>query len=388
MNLSSVAWQWVAYGFGLVVLLAAVAILFFLFRRGLPQGAGSSGDGSQRRRSRLAVVDAFDIDRQRKLLLLRRDGVEHLVMIGGPNDVLIEATIRRVAAQPTRTAAPGLPEPAGPAGIPPSAKQRELPALQQPAPGVRQAPIHGEPPQSEPLREKPRPAASEPPPMEAPQAASLSRRGPATPSVAQPTQARAEPPPPVERAARASVNVPEAMGESSGGGASPQRSRTPDADLAAMAHKLEAALRRPPAAAPPQARPPQFPSRRRSLPNYPSPGRPGPSRSRPRRSRPPLFNRLGRPKGQTPRSGLARSRAQPRYIPRPPLPSHRNLSTPRLERPRRGRRPPPRPSRPNRQRPTSIHSKPKWRSFWADRRVRRAKSAHTDARVGVAPRAV
>jgi flagellar protein FliO/FliZ len=271
MNLSSVAWQWVAYGFGLVVLLAAVAILFFLFRRGLPQGAGSSGDGSQRRRSRLAVVDSFDIDRQRKLLLLRRDGVEHLVMIGGPNDVLIEATIRRVAAQPTRTAAAGLPGPAGPAGIPPNATQRELPALQQPAAGVRQAPTHGEPPQPEPLRETPRPAASEPRPMEAPQAASLSRRGPATPSVAQATQTRAEPSPPVERVARASVNVPEAMGESSGG-ASPQRSRTPDADLAAMAHKLEAALRRPPAGAPPQARPPQSSQPAAIPPRLPQPG--------------------------------------------------------------------------------------------------------------------
>jgi len=51
--------------------------------------------------SRLAVVDVFDLDRNRQLVLVRRDQVEHLVMIGGPNDLVVEMGIVRTAL-PTR----------------------------------------------------------------------------------------------------------------------------------------------------------------------------------------------------------------------------------------------------------------------------------------------
>lgn len=63
------------------------------------------------RQQRLGVVDAFDLDRQRQLVLIRRDNVEHLVMIGGPNDVLLEAAIIR---QPAVNAASSRTEPAAP----------------------------------------------------------------------------------------------------------------------------------------------------------------------------------------------------------------------------------------------------------------------------------
>ncbi len=63
------------------------------------------------RQPRLGIVDMFELDRQRQLVLLRRDNVEHLVMIGGPNDIVIEAGIARPparqAAQPEAEAAPG-----------------------------------------------------------------------------------------------------------------------------------------------------------------------------------------------------------------------------------------------------------------------------------------
>ena len=49
------------------------------------------------RQPRLGIVDVYDLDRQRQLLLLRRDNVEHLLLIGGPNDVVIETNIVRVA---------------------------------------------------------------------------------------------------------------------------------------------------------------------------------------------------------------------------------------------------------------------------------------------------
>src|SRR5215472_9672928 len=95
----------------LIAILVLAAILYWVVRRMLARGTILSSDGGQRgKRARLAVIDSFDVDRQRRLVLLRRDNVEHLVMIGGPNDLLIEGTIRRTVAQPARVAtAPGQP---------------------------------------------------------------------------------------------------------------------------------------------------------------------------------------------------------------------------------------------------------------------------------------
>ena len=42
---------------------------------------------------RLGVVEQANVDGRRKLLLIRRDNVEHLVMTGGPVDVVIETGI-------------------------------------------------------------------------------------------------------------------------------------------------------------------------------------------------------------------------------------------------------------------------------------------------------
>jgi|SRR5580700_4207228 hypothetical protein len=60
------------------------------FGRERPTNAGRRG-----RRARLAVVEAANVDGRRKLVLIRRDNLEHLVLIGGPSDVLIEPTSRR-----------------------------------------------------------------------------------------------------------------------------------------------------------------------------------------------------------------------------------------------------------------------------------------------------
>jgi flagellar protein FliO/FliZ len=42
---------------------------------------------------RLAVMEHARVDRQRTLVLIRRDDVEHLIMTGGPVDVVIETGI-------------------------------------------------------------------------------------------------------------------------------------------------------------------------------------------------------------------------------------------------------------------------------------------------------
>jgi hypothetical protein len=56
--------------------------------------------GSRARQPRLGLVDAFSLDGQRQLVLVRRDNIEHLIMIGGPNDILVESQIIRAAASP------------------------------------------------------------------------------------------------------------------------------------------------------------------------------------------------------------------------------------------------------------------------------------------------
>lgn len=89
------------------------------------------------RQPRLGVVDMFDLDRQRQLILLRRDNVEHLVMIGGPNDVVIEASILRGAA---RTSAPLPPEPLEMPAAEPLVEAPPAPRRPQPQPEPQPAP--------------------------------------------------------------------------------------------------------------------------------------------------------------------------------------------------------------------------------------------------------
>jgi flagellar protein FliO/FliZ len=106
-----------------VCLLIGVALVFVLFR--VVFGRGIKLPGGRTRQQRLGVVDAFEIDRQRQLVIVRRDNIEHLIMIGGPNDVVIESAIIRAEAREGRESRPprerdqpaisGLSWPAGPA---------------------------------------------------------------------------------------------------------------------------------------------------------------------------------------------------------------------------------------------------------------------------------
>jgi len=61
-------------------------------------GTGRLGANARGRQPRLAVIDYASVDGRRRLILVRRDNVEHLLMIGGPTDVVVEPNI--VRAQP------------------------------------------------------------------------------------------------------------------------------------------------------------------------------------------------------------------------------------------------------------------------------------------------
>ena len=84
------------------LVLAVAAILFVIALGALmvwafePMSAGARAQHGflRPRDKRLGVVETASVDARRKLLLLRRDDVEHLVMIGGPVDMLIETGIK------------------------------------------------------------------------------------------------------------------------------------------------------------------------------------------------------------------------------------------------------------------------------------------------------
>jgi hypothetical protein len=52
------------------------------------------------RNRRLGVVDQAAVDGRRRLILIRRDNVEHLVMTGGPIDIVIENGIGAKGGKP------------------------------------------------------------------------------------------------------------------------------------------------------------------------------------------------------------------------------------------------------------------------------------------------
>ena len=84
-----------------VIVLALIGLTFWLIRR---FGTARVGTAAQRgRQPRLAVIDAAAVDGRRRLVLVRRDNVEHLLLIGGPSDFVVEQNIvRAVPVNPPR----------------------------------------------------------------------------------------------------------------------------------------------------------------------------------------------------------------------------------------------------------------------------------------------
>ena len=80
-----------------LAMLALILILWWLIRKALGDRLNMSDRPDRRGRPpRLGITESFAVDRQgRRLVMVRRDNVEHLVMIGGPNDLLIESNVLR-----------------------------------------------------------------------------------------------------------------------------------------------------------------------------------------------------------------------------------------------------------------------------------------------------
>jgi len=350
--------------FAFIVVLALIALTAWLVRR---FGAERLGTGTARgRQPRLAVIDAASVDGRRRLVLIRRDNVEHLMMIGGPTDVVVEANIVRAAAAPPRDAQaprppvatdtlpravplgegsmwPLQPEPApAPPPVPaPSPRLEPAPSsrLDPPSPRLDPAPSprldpgppqrlepptlprvvqrHTQPPPTPVVSAEeeaewtgePEPAPAAPPPQQpAPQrrarisadplaglADEIARTQPSQPEPASSGEAR--PARRETRIPRAPVGTPPAPPPSLPFAAAPEAPQAnepfnspADQNLAEMAHRLEAALRRPGKpdgfAEPPSRPAPSFEPEPGAAEAYEPPQRAPASEARPARSEP------------------------------------------------------------------------------------------------------
>jgi flagellar protein FliO/FliZ len=337
--------QTLTFLFAFIAVLALIGVAAWLVRRFANNRLGAN---TQRgRMPRLAVIDAAAVDGRRRLVLVRRDNVEHLLMIGGPSDIVVEPNIVRampnrdqmaprpaVGEQPPRIAPlpdtawsdeaarsdarsadhaePQMPEPPPRPARPSFADDVRRPAPPQmperrsdPLTGFAPESISGRPepapprlPRNEPLMPRPqRELPKAPPGREAPPLREAAREAP---PVREAPPIREAPP------VRDTLPVRDTAAARETPARAPERAATPpppppppapssaDQNLAEMAQRLEAALRRPAEPVAPPVAPETPPARTsRSEPPVPSPA---PQKSGFENLEDEMASLLGRPK--------------------------------------------------------------------------------------------
>jgi hypothetical protein len=218
------------------VVLALIGITAWLVRRFGANRLGGAGRGG--RQPRLAVIDAAPVDGRRRLVLIRRDNIEHLLMIGGPTDLVVEPNIVRAVGNRDVTREPGRVETTPRTTAAPAADSWPLAPINEPAPIA-------------PARTYRAPATEEP--WHAPEPGARPRPADSLTGLAAELSTRLNPPePPAPRAVEPPPRVVAAPPLPPEPAPAPQ----PDHNLADMAQQLEAALRRPPENRPQENRPP------------------------------------------------------------------------------------------------------------------------------------
>lgn len=154
-GLSAEMANWIVTG---VLTLVVLIILYFLYRLiSRPRLAS----GRRSKQARLAITDAAAVDERRRLVLVRRDDVEHLVMIGGAADIVIESNIRKNApARPMAAQTKAQAQPQSHPVVQTQAQPQVQPAAPTPAPPP--APAAVAPPASQPATPAPSVQASAP----------------------------------------------------------------------------------------------------------------------------------------------------------------------------------------------------------------------------------
>lgn len=268
----------IAFAAVLVLILFVGWIIKRVFR-------GSFGGERRGRVARLAVLEAIAVDQRRRLVLIRRDNIEHLVLIGGPSDLVVEQGIQRVARSQAQRPAAGRPAdlnfdaPGAATPAPPPRRQRQVqatPASQPVAPAqsaTRDAPSQPAPraqsgttaADSSTVAGKPAgtPAPQQPqrPPQPGPgvrddQLAGMAEKLEA--ALKLPVQGAKVSPPPQQQKPEAEKEAPEkpeprqpALAEAAAGGASPA-SASAEAAPTASTPRASGGTQAPPAAPEPQ----------------------------------------------------------------------------------------------------------------------------------------
>jgi flagellar protein FliO/FliZ len=93
----------------IIALLAMLVVVAGVIARGYLNGTSlTAGFFGPKADPRIFVSEQASVDGRRRLLLVRRDDVEHLIMTGGPVDVVIETGIS-VRSTSYQTAVPAQP---------------------------------------------------------------------------------------------------------------------------------------------------------------------------------------------------------------------------------------------------------------------------------------
>jgi hypothetical protein len=333
----------VTYVIAFAIIFALLTLLALVLRRLTGRRAMLSGQGGRTRQPRLGIVDVYDLDRQRQLILLRRDNVEHLLLIGGPNDVVIETNIVRVPGAGARPqATPEFPErleERPPEAVPARPVVEALPLRAANEGGERRGTVTALPTEAATASAsmQPNPARGEA--VLKPDVVALQggRAAPRRPEAPPPAPARETPRP---EAPRRSAPIPPALSEATPPKPAPQPSPSPISEpqgpdaviLSDMAKQLEEALKRPaapvkppePAPVPPSpSPPPQSPMRAEAPPArapVPPPARPPvPPPARP--PAPPPASPPPRPAQAEPAPKPPSPPPQPQPAPRPAQPA-------------------------------------------------------------------
>jgi flagellar protein FliO/FliZ len=309
--------QTLTFLFAFIAVLALIGVAAWLVRRFATNRLGANPNRG--RMPRLAVIDAAAVDGRRRLVLVRRDNVEHLLMIGGPSDIVVEPNIVRATPgrdqmsprpavagteQPPRIAPlpdaawadgegsrtdifdhaePQMPEPP-----PRSTRPSFADEVRRPVPERRSDPMAGFAP--EPIGSRPEPRAEARPDPVPPR---MTRTEPLLPRPPRPSEPPKSPPP-VRAPERAAAPPP----PPSPPPPAPPPQSSADQNLAEMAQRLEAALRRPAGdTAPPVAPepPPARPARSDAPAPTPTPA-PAPQKSGFENLEDEMASLLGRPK--------------------------------------------------------------------------------------------
>ncbi|MEM1102484.1 MAG: flagellar biosynthetic protein FliO [Pseudomonadota bacterium] len=91
--------DYIRFPFALMAVLGLIALIAFGVRR-----LGAIGPIPHSADKRLSVRESVALDPKRRLVLVRRDGVEHLLLLGGERETIVESHIQEARAEASSSA--------------------------------------------------------------------------------------------------------------------------------------------------------------------------------------------------------------------------------------------------------------------------------------------